>query len=64
MIDIVRGVIVEWVSSLTTDDLGDDIARAVLAISSDDVPYMTGAFIEVDGGLTAGYPLRIPELLA
>jgi NAD(P)-dependent dehydrogenase (short-subunit alcohol dehydrogenase family) len=52
---------------LNVDGLGrlataEEIASAALAIASDQFSYMTGASIAVDGGLSAGRPLVIPEL--
>ncbi|MER5302533.1 SDR family NAD(P)-dependent oxidoreductase [Streptomyces lasiicapitis] len=38
----------------------DEIARAVLALASDDFPYMTGASVAVDGGSTAGRKMIRP----
>lgn len=38
----------------------DDIARSVLGLASDDFPYMTGASVFVDGGVTAGRRLLMP----
>ncbi|QCX74223.1 2,5-dichloro-2,5-cyclohexadiene-1,4-diol dehydrogenase [Streptomyces sp. YIM 121038] len=37
-----------------------EIARAVLALASDDFPYMTGASVAVDGGSTAGRKMVRP----
>lgn len=37
-----------------------DIARAVLALASDDLAYLTGASVPVDGGIAAGRPLQLP----
>jgi NAD(P)-dependent dehydrogenase (short-subunit alcohol dehydrogenase family) len=40
----------------------DDIARAVLALASDDLSYLTGAAVPVDGGIAAGRRMLLPEL--
>lgn len=40
----------------------DDIARAVLTLASDDLAYLTGAAVPVDGGLAAGRRMLLPEL--
>ncbi|KOX16203.1 oxidoreductase [Saccharothrix sp. NRRL B-16348] len=40
----------------------DDIARAVLALASPDLAYLTGAAIPVDGGIVAGRRMLLPEL--
>jgi NAD(P)-dependent dehydrogenase (short-subunit alcohol dehydrogenase family) len=40
----------------------DDIARAVLALASPDLGYLTGAAIPVDGGIAAGRRMLLPEL--
>ncbi|MFD0206287.1 MULTISPECIES: SDR family NAD(P)-dependent oxidoreductase [Saccharothrix] len=40
----------------------DDIARAVLALASDDLAYLTGAAIPVDGGIVAGRRMLLPQL--
>ena len=40
----------------------DDIARAVLALASDDLAYLTGAAIPVDGGIVAGRRMLLPDL--
>ncbi|PSL58358.1 enoyl-ACP reductase-like protein [Saccharothrix carnea] len=42
----------------------DDIARAVLALASDDLAYLTGAAIPVDGGIVAGRRMLLPQLPA
>lgn len=52
---------------LNVDGLGriaeaEEIAAVALALAADDFSYMTGASIAVDGGLSAGRPLAIPEL--
>lgn len=39
----------------------EEIARAVLALASDDFPYMTGASVTVDGGSTAGRKMIQPS---
>ncbi|QFZ22892.1 SDR family NAD(P)-dependent oxidoreductase [Saccharothrix syringae] len=39
-----------------------DIARAVLALASDELGYLTGAAIPVDGGIAAGRRMLLPEL--
>ncbi|WP_158843325.1 SDR family NAD(P)-dependent oxidoreductase [Saccharothrix deserti] len=40
----------------------DQIARAVLALASDDLNYLTGAAVPVDGGIAAGRRMLLPEL--
>lgn len=40
----------------------EEIAAAALMLASDDLAYVTGASFAVDGGLSAGRPLAIPEL--
>lgn len=40
----------------------EEIAAAALTLASDDLAYMTGASLGVDGGYTAGRPIVIPEL--
>jgi NAD(P)-dependent dehydrogenase (short-subunit alcohol dehydrogenase family) len=40
----------------------EEIAAAALMLASDDLPYVTGVSFSVDGGLSAGRPLAIPEL--
>lgn len=37
-----------------------EIAQAVLAMSTDELAYLTGAQLPVDGGITAGRPLQLP----
>lgn len=39
----------------------DEIASAVLALASDELAYMTGASVPVDGGIVAGRRLLLPE---
>ncbi|GAB2984080.1 glucose 1-dehydrogenase [Saccharothrix stipae] len=39
----------------------DDIARAVLAMASADLAYLTGAAVPVDGGIVAGRRMLLPE---
>ncbi|MFD7653141.1 SDR family NAD(P)-dependent oxidoreductase [Actinosynnema sp. NPDC059797] len=39
-----------------------DIARAVLALASDELGYLTGAAVPVDGGVAAGRRMLLPEL--
>ncbi|GAA4586817.1 SDR family oxidoreductase [Planotetraspora phitsanulokensis] len=36
----------------------DEIAAAIALVASDACPYLTGQVITVDGGLTAGWPIR------
>jgi NAD(P)-dependent dehydrogenase (short-subunit alcohol dehydrogenase family) len=38
-----------------------EIASAVLALASDDMPYMTGASVSVDGGVSAGTKAQFPR---
>ncbi|MGV9317182.1 SDR family NAD(P)-dependent oxidoreductase [Streptomyces sp. NPDC003691] len=38
----------------------EEIARSVLGLASPDFPYMTGASVAVDGGVTAGRKLVLP----
>lgn len=40
----------------------EDIASAVVAMASDDFRYVTGTSLMVDGGLTAGHEMILPEL--
>lgn len=39
-----------------------DTARAVLALASDDLAYLTGAAVPVDGGVAAGRRMLLPDL--
>jgi NAD(P)-dependent dehydrogenase (short-subunit alcohol dehydrogenase family) len=58
--------ILQGLGAANVDGLGRvatpaEIASAVLALCSDDLAYMTGTTVPVDGGITAGRPIVVPD---
>lgn len=39
----------------------EDVARAILFLASEDAAYITGQYLVLDGGLSLGVPLAVPE---
>lgn len=58
MLTILGQLNVDGLKKVATPEM---IAQAVLAMASDELGYLTGASVPVDGGLTAGRPLQLPQ---
>ncbi|MCO1574164.1 SDR family oxidoreductase [Crossiella sp. SN42] len=58
MLTILGQLNVDGLKKVATPDM---IAQAVLAMAGDELGYLTGASVPVDGGLAAGRPLQLPQ---